>query len=137
MTAYTQSTRVSRRGEVPSGGGILSARFNRNLLQPSDIESPPQSPRAEKKSLRVEFSLMEDDDRKDSDSSDVEMDVAKFRRNGVNNQRFLQPRMSLLGKPLNYRQHRRDIRYRRLQAKIYNFLERPKFWSAWMYHIAV
>ncbi|KAI0225303.1 Potassium voltage-gated channel subfamily KQT member 5, partial [Lamellibrachia satsuma] len=44
-------------------------------------------------------------------------------------------RMSLLGKPLNYRAHFRDARSRRAQAKVYNFLERPKDWRAISYHL--
>ena len=49
--------------------------------------------------------------------------------------RYREPRMSLLGKPLNYRAHFRDARSRRAQAKIYNFLERPKDWRAISYHL--
>ena len=43
-------------------------------------------------------------------------------------------RMSLLGKPLNYKQNRKDIKYRKLQAKLYNFLERPTGRTAAIYH---
>lgn len=49
----------------------------------------------------------------------------------------MQPRRSLLGKPINYRAHRRDARYRRLQHRIYNFLERPKDYRAISYHLLV
>ncbi|XP_050715536.1 potassium voltage-gated channel subfamily KQT member 1-like isoform X3 [Eriocheir sinensis] len=45
--------------------------------------------------------------------------------------------MSLLGKPLNYKTSRRDVRYRRTQAKVYNFLERPRGLKAVVYHMAV
>ncbi|VVD02120.1 unnamed protein product, partial [Leptidea sinapis] len=45
--------------------------------------------------------------------------------------------MSLLGKPLNYRATRRDARYRRLQSKFYNFLERPRGFKAVLYHMIV
>ncbi|KAG6457728.1 hypothetical protein O3G_MSEX010451 [Manduca sexta] len=45
--------------------------------------------------------------------------------------------MSLLGKPLSYRATRRDARYRRLQSKFYNFLERPRGFKAVFYHIIV
>ncbi|KAF4529388.1 hypothetical protein B566_EDAN003479 [Ephemera danica] len=51
--------------------------------------------------------------------------------------RLHQPRMSLLGKPLNYRASRRDARYRRLQSRVYNFLERPRGCQAVFYHIIV
>ncbi|GFO23948.1 potassium voltage-gated channel subfamily kqt member 5 [Plakobranchus ocellatus] len=65
---------------------------------------------------------------------DVENDVAML---GGNRARFRQARLSLLGKPLNYKAHRRDMRYRRLQSRIYNFLERPKSWGSWLYHLAM
>ena len=45
--------------------------------------------------------------------------------------------MSLLGKPINYRSNRRDIKYRKLQAKLYNFLERPTGRKAAVYHVLV
>ncbi|XP_071743456.1 potassium voltage-gated channel subfamily KQT member 1 isoform X47 [Lepeophtheirus salmonis] len=45
--------------------------------------------------------------------------------------------MSLLGKPINYRSNRRDVRYRKLQAKLYNFLERPTGKYATLYHVLV
>ncbi|XP_055708557.1 potassium voltage-gated channel subfamily KQT member 4 isoform X6 [Phlebotomus papatasi] len=52
--------------------------------------------------------------------------------------RLARPRMSLLGKPLNYnRGARRDARYRRLQARVYNFLERPRGFPAVFYHVLV
>ncbi|KAL7737661.1 hypothetical protein ACLKA6_006067 [Drosophila palustris] len=53
--------------------------------------------------------------------------------------KFLQPRMSLLGKPLNYNRgtHRRDARYRRMQSRLYNFLERPRGLHAIFYHVMV
>jgi potassium voltage-gated channel KQT-like subfamily protein 5 len=45
--------------------------------------------------------------------------------------------MSLLGKPINYRSNRRDVRYRKLQSKLYNFLERPAGKTAAIYHALV
>ena len=45
--------------------------------------------------------------------------------------------MSLLGRPVNYRATRRDARYRRLQARVYNFLERPRGVYAVTYHMIV
>ncbi|XP_043072373.1 potassium voltage-gated channel subfamily KQT member 2 isoform X3 [Drosophila grimshawi] len=64
----------------------------------------------------------------------------KCRPAGPNkSQRFRQPRMSLLGKPLNYNRgtHRRDARYRRMQSRLYNFLERPRGLHAIFYHVMV
>ncbi|XP_076456628.1 potassium voltage-gated channel subfamily KQT member 1-like [Babylonia areolata] len=69
--------------------------------------------------------------------SEVRRNLDSLSRSGSSNSRFTQARLSLLGKPLNYKAHRRDMRYRRLQAKIYNFLERPKFWRSWSYHFSV
>jgi len=46
-------------------------------------------------------------------------------------------RTSLLGVPLNYRASRRDTRARRLQSRIYNFLERPKTCTAITYHVTM
>ncbi|XP_059226018.1 potassium voltage-gated channel subfamily KQT member 1 isoform X6 [Stomoxys calcitrans] len=46
--------------------------------------------------------------------------------------------MSLLRKPINYnRGSRRDARYRRLQSRVYNFLERPRGLPAVLYHVMV
>ncbi|CAB3400641.1 unnamed protein product [Caenorhabditis bovis] len=45
--------------------------------------------------------------------------------------------MSLVGKPLTYKNYRTDQRFRRMQTKIHNFLERPRGWKAAAYHLAV
>ncbi|PAA64277.1 hypothetical protein BOX15_Mlig012321g1 [Macrostomum lignano] len=45
--------------------------------------------------------------------------------------------MSLLGKPLGLKNSRQDAKYRRLQARVYNFLERPKTWQSITYHVIV
>jgi hypothetical protein len=56
----------------------------------------------------------------------------------INNQR-----QSLLGRPVNTTSRRcaatrrRDARYRRCQARLYNFLERPKNWRSILYHLLV
>lgn len=45
---------------------------------------------------------------------------------------------SLLGKPIPVtacKSYRQDIRYRRMQNQVYNFLERPRGWKATAYHI--
>ncbi|KAK6960055.1 potassium voltage-gated channel subfamily kqt member 5 [Biomphalaria glabrata] len=97
----------------------------------------------ERRKLKVEFAVMEEEGHKLNRprarggggeygvKDEVDNHVAML---GGNSARFRQPRVSLLGKPLNYRAHRRDMRYRRIQARIYNFLERPKNWGSWMYH---
>ncbi|GAV01465.1 hypothetical protein RvY_12174 [Ramazzottius varieornatus] len=54
-----------------------------------------------------------------------------------NNVRQRQPRLSLHGKAVSLRRHRRDARYRKLQAKVYNFLERPRGFRAITYHMLV
>lgn len=43
-------------------------------------------------------------------------------------------RTSLLGRPLKVETHHRDLRYRKKQNIIYNFLERPRGWRAALYH---
>jgi len=58
-------------------------------------------------------------------------------RGGKASQYHMQPRRSLLGKPINYRAHRRDVKFRRLQNRIYNFLERPKDYPSISYHLIV
>ncbi|KAH9496621.1 hypothetical protein Btru_009838 [Bulinus truncatus] len=100
----------------------------------------------ERRKLKVEFAVMEEEGHKLSRSKvrgarmeagvkdEVDNHVAML---GGSSARFRQPRVSLLGKPLNYRAHRRDMRYRRIQARIYNFLERPKHWGSWMYHFVM
>ena len=103
--------------------------------------TPPLTPR-KPRPPRVEFIGMEDLDIEKNDSRTkkaVENDLRRLNRKepGAQSARYHQPRMSLLGKPLNYRAHKRDARYRRLQARIYNFLERPKDWRAISYHLLV
>lgn len=54
--------------------------------------------------------------------------------------RLRHPRLSLLGKPLNYHAYRRDARFRqmtKIQTTVYNFLERPKDWREISYHLLV
>ncbi|ULT82832.1 hypothetical protein L5515_018081 [Caenorhabditis briggsae] len=46
-------------------------------------------------------------------------------------------KMSLVGKPLTYKNYRTDQRFRRMQNKMHNFLERPRGWKAASYHLAV
>ncbi|CAN7981951.1 unnamed protein product [Ixodes pacificus] len=48
-----------------------------------------------------------------------------------------QPRLSLLGKPINYKARHRDHRYRRAQAALHNLLERPRGWKALSYHLSL
>lgn len=63
--------------------------------------------------------------------------LAGARNKSSSGQYHMQPRRSLLGKPINYRAHRRDVKYRRVQNKIYNFLERPKDYPSISYHLIV
>lgn len=46
-------------------------------------------------------------------------------------------RTSLLGRPLKVETHHRDLRYRKKQNIIYNFLERPHGWRAALYHFVL
>ncbi|XP_052822999.1 potassium voltage-gated channel subfamily KQT member 1 isoform X2 [Octopus bimaculoides] len=78
------------------------------------------------------------DGEQDADEDGRHRNTSKFGlRKGMNCKRYHQPRMSLLGKPLHFHGHRRDAKYRKLQARIYNFLERPKSWPSALYHIFV
>lgn len=52
-------------------------------------------------------------------------------------QSALHSRTSLLGRPLKVETHYRDIRYRKKQNIIYNFLERPRGWRAAIYHFVL
>ncbi len=101
--------------------------FNASPAQSPSDPIPPQN------RLRVDFIGMEDIEK---NKKEVENDIKRLTRGkGIN--RLQQPRMSLLGKPLNYRAHKRDARYRRTQARVYNFLERPKDWRSISYHLLV
>ena len=82
----------------------------------------------------VGFVAMECNDM-NSNKREINEDLSRLSRKGAGSLRYKEPRLSLLGKPLVYKFHRRDLRYRRIQARIYNFLERPKCWNAFMYHI--
>uniref|UniRef100_A0A0N5BI09 Potassium voltage-gated channel subfamily KQT member 5 n=1 Tax=Strongyloides papillosus TaxID=174720 RepID=A0A0N5BI09_STREA len=46
-------------------------------------------------------------------------------------------KMSLVGKPLVYKNYRTDQKFRRIQSKMQNFLERPRGWKAATYHLSV
>uniref|UniRef100_A0ABD2WMZ8 Potassium voltage-gated channel subfamily KQT member 5 n=1 Tax=Trichogramma kaykai TaxID=54128 RepID=A0ABD2WMZ8_9HYME len=61
----------------------------------------------------------------------------KILRGGGAGGRLAAPRMSLLGRPMNYRVTRRDAQYRRVQSRIYNLLERPRGFYAFCYHMVV
>ncbi|GAA54995.1 hypothetical protein CLF_106314 [Clonorchis sinensis] len=43
-------------------------------------------------------------------------------------------RTSLHGKTITVRISRNETKYRKLQAQVYNFLERPKTWRSFTYH---
>ena len=102
----------------------------------SPLTGTPASPKPRRQRRKVEFVGMEDLERNDK-RSEVENDLKRVHGKHARSARYAQPRMSLLGKPLNYRAHKRDARYRRLQVRIYNFLERPKDWRAISYHLLV
>ena len=103
----------------------------------SGCPDSPSSGRPQRRQLRVEFVGMDDLDKTEKKRDNDSEKRSTGRKPGHLHSRLHQPRMSLLGKPLNYRAHRRDARYRRAQAKIYNFLERPKDWRAISYHLLV
>ena len=132
-------------GSRADGGASLRIPLTSSAATPSSAGSACTSSAASSQKparrLRVEFVGMEDLESKNQ-RAEVDRDIKRMRGKAGgpglgNHSRLHQPRMSLLGKPLNYRAHRRDVRYRRAQAKIYNFLERPKDWRAISYHLLV
>ena len=77
-----------------------------------------------------------DGDKDDRCRSPIGIGTSKT-RGSCDSEHISNPRMSLLGKPLSGRPSRKDIKYRKLQAKIYNFLERPTGRTAAVYHALV
>ena len=114
--------------DLTSSTSCLEERCENPQLSPSHGDQRP---------FKVEFISMENMDSNNTQHHEMEKDFKRIHGNGANSVRYKQTRMSLLGKPLNYRAHKRDIRYRRLQAKVYNFLERPKDWREISYHLLV
>lgn len=79
-----------------------------------------------------------DDDEHSEMRKKVKQEFNKMNgRSSSTHARLAQQRMSLLGKPLNYRVSKRDARFRKVQTRIYNFLERPAGWMAILYHVLV
>lgn len=72
-----------------------------------------------------------------SENLDDEAAAGRGKGEGAGGGRLTAPRMSLLGRPINYRATRRDARYRRIQTNFYNFLERPRGIYAITYHMIV
>ena len=128
------SDNCGRSGSGGGGGGGPGRVGRVTFCAPSPDPSPGVSPTRgqDHNRLKVEFVGMEDIEK---NKQEVENDLKSIHKRGVG--RLHQPRMSLLGKPLNYRAHKRDARYRRTQARVYNFLERPKDWRAISYHLLV
>ncbi|XP_063956562.1 potassium voltage-gated channel subfamily KQT member 1-like [Lytechinus pictus] len=107
-------------------------------LNKSALSSRPQR-------ARVGFLGVADEDEDDFDDDEhsemrkkVKQEFNKMNgRSSSTHARLAQQRMSLLGKPLNYRVSKRDARFRKVQTRIYNFLERPTGWMAVLYHVLV
>ena len=91
----------------------------------------------------VRFQLLAGTGKMDRDNdlcnskAEISLDLNRLSRKGTGSVRYVQPRLSLLGKPIAFKMHRRDARYRRLQARVYNFLERPKDLLSVLYHIGM
>lgn len=141
INIMTSKSNVKLTISVPDGGRESPVYSDSESIRgfheyTSDSESPPNSPyKEERKPLRVEFLEMDTDVEKNPRKIDIENDLNKLSKKGSGSIRYTQPRMSLLGKPLNYRLHRKDARVRKLQARIYNFLERPKNMFSVFYHL--
>ncbi len=127
--------------------GPAEVRFEISVDEDGDDDNPDShspltghhspSPKRRPPRRKVEFVGMDDLDSIDGDKQEVENGLKRMGGSGLKSSRYASPRMSLLGKPLNYRAHKRDARYRRFQARVYNFLERPKDWRAISYHLLV
>ncbi|CAJ0583586.1 unnamed protein product, partial [Mesorhabditis spiculigera] len=63
--------------------------------------------------------------------------LSPSRADSLRQRNVVQRKMSLVGKPLAYKNYRTDQRFRRVQNKMHNFLERPRGWKAASYHLAV
>jgi len=95
----------------------------------------------------VEEEKTTDDDPEDDDTvggsstgttnAVVDDGVAHYVVDFAQSPRMRYPRTSLLGKPLGYRPSRRDTRLKRLQNRVYIFLERPKTCPSITYHTSV
>lgn len=92
----------------------------------------------DKKTLKVEFAMEDIEKNSLKNSMEKELNNVNGGKNkGTGPQRCRQHRrLSLLGKPIVYKPPT-DPHYRRIQSKVYNFLERPKEWKAIIYHIFV
>lgn len=102
----------------------------------SDSDDLLYSPKHEQsRKLKFDFMDMDIDTENNITQKDIDSDLKGLSKRTVGCKRYAEPRMSLLGKPLNYRAHRKDARVRKLQARIYNFLERPKLWASVIYHV--
>ncbi|XP_071804288.1 potassium voltage-gated channel subfamily KQT member 1-like isoform X3 [Asterias amurensis] len=124
----------------PSGAsGASMATDSATEVEKANTPSPekPEMPIVRSTRQRVGFLVDDDEDDEHSElRKKVKSEFAKM--NGRNShERLQQQRMSLLGKPLAYRQSKRDAKFRKVQTKIYNFLERPTGWCAVIYHILV
>ncbi|XP_055689722.1 potassium voltage-gated channel subfamily KQT member 4 isoform X4 [Lutzomyia longipalpis] len=133
-------------------GDIFENSCEEDSLSPTSLIHPPETPPIihlppRKKTARVEFVEVDSTDKpinlEDRDDA-VRAKIFDEIRNACklsdkhSADRLARPRMSLLGKPLNYnRGARRDARYRRLQSRVYNFLERPRGFPAVFYHVLV
>ncbi|XP_071501429.1 potassium voltage-gated channel subfamily KQT member 1-like isoform X1 [Diadema antillarum] len=116
--------------------------------QQDTYDPPPSSRKPIKSALssrsnrtRVGFLGVEEDDIDEDEHSEmrkkVKQEFNKMNGRSATHARLAQQRMSLLGKPLNYRVSKRDAKFRKVQTRIYNFLERPTGWLAVLYHISV
>lgn len=110
----------------------LTEKYNRRK-SPANVGDQLRTYRP---SVRFEVEDM-DNSESNLNKHEIEQDLNKLSRKGTGSLRYTQPRLSLLGKPISYRMHRKDARYRRAQARIYNFLERPKAWFEFLYHMGM
>ena len=138
--ASTASTKTT--SAVPGRRRYVASGHSRNRTPPPTTSSGTTAATHTQLSVNFDLSPASDSDTRpsgDQGRSRFNRRTTTVLAGGTRNkgQYHMQPRRSLLGKPINYRAHRRDVKYRRLQNKIYNFLERPKDYPSISYHLIV
>ncbi len=130
----------------------IESEDNNNCYRPHSIMASNRTDTRERKA-RVEFIELSDVEcgKQSNDGHNHhqrrESDIIRFFRSRSRSRspsltsfssckRSQQQRMSLLGRPINYKPFKqRDPRYRIIQNRLHNFLERPRGFRAISYHL--
>ena len=137
--------------ELSSDESIKTIEDSQEMLETEEefsfrglsITMAPNENRNEGRERRVEFSDIESARIFDENSERRESDILRFFRSRSPSlssfsscKRSQHQRLSLLGRPINYRPiKQRDPRYRHIQTNMHNFLERPRGFRALFYHL--